>query len=272
MRISVIVSTYNNPAALEKVLWGYACQTDREFEIVIADDGSRDETRRMVERVCGELGLNLVYAWHEDIGFRKTKILNQAILAATGEYLIFTDGDCIPRADFVASHRELAKPGYFIAGGSHIDIPEAIHLELTLDEIRAQRLFEPRWLRTRGMKLGKLRWRLTRSRWAARLLDALTPRPGVLVGCNSAAWKSDVLAVNGFDESFGYGSEDRDLGVRLGNHGIQSRRMKHSLVIVHQSHARPYRSEESVRTGKLRLRQTRQTRMVQTPHGIRPAA
>ena len=110
MRTSVILSTYNQPRALELSLWGFAAQAVRDFEVVIADDGSRPDTAALVEAMRARTGLHLVHVWHEDRGFRKTEILNRAILAAQGEYLIFSDGDCIPRRDLVAVHLAHARP------------------------------------------------------------------------------------------------------------------------------------------------------------------
>ncbi len=104
MRISVIISTYNHPQWLENVVWGYAVQTHRDFELVIADDGSTDETRLTIQRLRRETGLEIRHVWQEDRGFRKCSIMNRAILEATTEYLVFTDGDCIPRSDFLAQH------------------------------------------------------------------------------------------------------------------------------------------------------------------------
>ena len=102
--VSVILSTYNQPRWLEKALWGYAAQRMRDFEVVVADDGSGPETADVIVRMQGHNGLRLVHVWHEDRGFRKTEILNRAVIAARGDYLIFSDGDCIPHPEFVATH------------------------------------------------------------------------------------------------------------------------------------------------------------------------
>ena len=110
MKIGVIISTYNNPEWLEKTLWGYMAQSRKADEIVVADDGSKEETRQLIERY--QQFLPIKHVWHEDIGFRKTKILNEALKAAESEYLIFTDQDCVPRRDFVATHERFARPGY----------------------------------------------------------------------------------------------------------------------------------------------------------------
>src|SRR5690606_28632972 len=108
MRVAVILSTYSQPVWLEKVVWGYSVQSSRLFEVVVADDGSTEETAEMLVRVGDATGLDIRHVWHEDRGFRKCRILNQAIVESTGEYLIFSDGDCIPSQDFVATHLEFA--------------------------------------------------------------------------------------------------------------------------------------------------------------------
>src|SRR5688572_27298061 len=110
MRISIIVSTYNQPSYLERVLWGYAVQTDRDFQLVVADDGSGPETGELIRNMRTATGLDVLHVWHEDRGFRKSEILNRAIVAAAGDYLLFTDGDSIPRRDLVHVHRTLARP------------------------------------------------------------------------------------------------------------------------------------------------------------------
>src|SRR5437870_2084479 len=112
MQAAVIISTYNSPRMLERVLWGYAAQTFRKFELIVADDGSGAETRRVIEQFAAE-AMPVNHVWHPDRGFRKCVILNQAIAATEAEYLILTDGDCIPRVDFVATHLALREPGRF---------------------------------------------------------------------------------------------------------------------------------------------------------------
>src|SRR5215218_127812 len=117
MDLSIIISAYRRPHFLELVLRGYARQSDRRFELVVADDGSGPELLEVIERASAETGLEIVHVWHEDAGFRKTIILNRAILAARGDYLLFTDADCVPRSDLVEVHRSLARPERFVAGG-----------------------------------------------------------------------------------------------------------------------------------------------------------
>ncbi|HJS07406.1 MAG TPA: glycosyltransferase, partial [Pirellulales bacterium] len=117
MRLSVILSTFNSPAWLEKALWGYAAQSHRNFEVLVADDGSSDETRQRIDVMRVRTGMTIRHIWHEDRGFRKCTILNRAIEAAAADYLVFSDGDCIPRHDFLGVHARLARLGRFLSGG-----------------------------------------------------------------------------------------------------------------------------------------------------------
>ena len=115
--VSVIISTYNQPEWLKKVLIGYQQQTFNNFEIIIADDGSTEETKAIIEQLSDNSNFTIKHVWQEDEGFRKTRILNKAIKKSKASYLIFTDGDCIPRADFVETHLKLKKENSFLSGG-----------------------------------------------------------------------------------------------------------------------------------------------------------
>ena len=117
MKASIIISTYNAEEWLEKVLFGYSVQTEKNFEIVIADDGSTDLTVTLLKKFKDFFTHPIVHVWHPDNGFQKTVIINKAILKTNSEYLIFTDGDCIPRKDFVATHLKNKEIGYFLSGG-----------------------------------------------------------------------------------------------------------------------------------------------------------
>jgi glycosyltransferase involved in cell wall biosynthesis len=274
MNLSVIISTYDNPRALQKCLWGYACQSRTDFEVLIADDGSAAETGNLIARFARQTPLPITHLWQEHRGFGKSRILNRAIRRAAGEYLVFTDGDCLPRRDFVESHAGHARPNYFLSGGSHIGIPEPMHLAFQREDIEQQRVFSHAWLRSRGLPYpAKYRYRLTTNRLLAAVLNRLTPRIGAFVGCNSSAWKRDLLAINGFDEDYTtYGTEDKDIGLRLTYQGVRSRRLKYSLVCVHLDHPKPYTQAE-ISDSFRRLRQTRQQRAIVAAHGIRtPAA
>ena len=96
---------------------------------------------------------------------------------------MFLDGDVIPRDDFVAAHRRLARKGWYLAGGSHIDIPQAVHQGIQRDAIERQLVFDVPWLAEQGMDARRYRYRLTRKTWLADCLNRLTPRAGIFVGC-----------------------------------------------------------------------------------------
>jgi len=270
MRVSVILSTYNAPEWLEKVVWGYAVQSHRNFELLLADDGSTQETVLLVHRLRAQTGLNIHHLWHEDRGFRKCTILNKAIEAAGGDYLIFSDGDCIPREDFVARHVELARPRCLLSGG-YVRLPMAVSKRITVEDVFEGRATDPGWLFAHGLRDPKWRFRLASGRIVPRILDTLTTTRATLNGCNASTWKSDVVRVNGFDERMGYGGLDRELGERLMNAGVRPIQIRYRAVCVHLDHARGYVSEDAWRANHELRRQTRRNKAVWTPCGIRKA-
>ena len=243
MRPSVILTTYEQPRALELVLWGYAGQTLRDFEIVVADDGSGPDTGAIIDRIRGEAGLEIRHVWHADTGFRKTEILNRAVVAASGDYLIFSDGDCIPREDFVAVHVREARPSVFLSGG-YLKLPQRLSEVTTPDDVRSGRIFDRSWLKAGGWRAGRRALRLSRSPALGSLLDRVTPTRPTWNGHNASTWKSAVVAVNGFDMDMGYGGLDRALGERLVNLGARGRQIRHRAPCLHLWHSRPYRSPE----------------------------
>jgi len=244
-RASVVLTTYEQPGALELVLWGYARQTLADFEIVVADDGSGPETGHVIDRVREEAGLSVRRVWHEDRGFRKTEILNRAIVATDGDYLIFSDGDCIPREDFVAVHVREARPWTFLSGG-YLKLPQELSEAMTQADVTGGRVFERPWLTSKGWRGGRRRFRLTRSPALGSLLDLVTPTRPTWNGHNASTWKNSVVAVNGFDLDMGYGGLDRALGERLMNLGVRGRQIRHRAPCLHLWHPRPYRSPEVV--------------------------
>jgi glycosyltransferase involved in cell wall biosynthesis len=259
---SVIFTTYNQPSALEKVLWGFASQTHRDFELVIADDGSGPDTRAVIDRVRAEAPLAVSHVWHEDIGFRKTEILNRAIVASSGDYLIFTDGDCIPRDDFVAVHVAEAAPRRFLSGG-YLKLDRAVSEAITVDDVRAQRFADPEWLAAQGWSSLRARLRLTRSRRLATLLDAVTPTRPTWNGHNASTWREAIFAVNGYDLEMAYGGLDRALGETLENIGVRGKQIRHRAPCLHLWHERPYVDRagwERNRAARERIRRERLTR------------
>ena len=267
MRISVVVSTYNNPRALALSLQGFAVQRDRDFDVVVADDGSGPETAAAIERLRGETGLAIRHVWHEDRGFRKTEILNRAILAAPGDYLIFTDGDCIPRADLVAVHRAHAAPGRYLSGG-YLKLPADLSARVTADDVRAGRVSDLAWLRAQGWRPGRHALRLLRAPALAAALDALTTTKPHWKGNNASTWKEACVRVNGFDLDMGYGGEDRALGERLRNAGLRPRLIRFRAPTMHLDHPRPWQDPDVAAYNRDMVRRIRRSGEVRARHGI----
>ncbi|MDC6367448.1 MULTISPECIES: glycosyltransferase family 2 protein [Flavobacteriaceae] len=267
VNVSVIVSTYNSPDWLEKVLWGFNCQTYKRFEVIVADDGSGPETKKMIEGLSTRLFYPLKHVWHEDDGFQKCKILNKAITASTTDYIIMTDGDCIPREDFVEVHYINKEPGYFISGGYYM-LPMNISRAISLEDIEKQKCFDIDWLKDKGLPKTFKNNKLTAKGLISRFLNAVTPTNASWNGHNSSAWKRDILNVNGFDERMQYGGEDRELGERLFNFGIKSKQFRYSAVCVHLDHQRSYKTQEAIAKNQEIRKNTRAKKEVWTYYGI----
>jgi glycosyltransferase involved in cell wall biosynthesis len=267
MLISVIVATYNQPAWIEKVLWGLAAQSDRGFEVIVADDGSGPETRAVLDRMRQETALDLTHLWHEDRGFGKCAILNHAIRAARGPYLVLLDGDCIPRADFIAVHRRTARPGRFLSGGA-FRLPRETSLRISPADILAGRAHHPRWLRAHGVPWSPRLARLGAGPRLAALLDRLTPTRATFNGGNSSLWREDAVRVNGFDERMGHGGLDREFGERLEHAGIRGLQVRHRAIVVHLEHDRAYHDPAVVQRNLAIRAETRATRRVRAVVGL----
>lgn len=260
MHITVIISAYKNWKALRYCLEGYRVQTLQPHQIIVAEDDEGPEIRDFL-RGFSIPGVDIRHVTQPNQGFRKCKILNSAIKQATGDLLIFTDGDCIPRNDFVETHARKSRRGIFLSGGSHINLPQEFHQQHDLSEdIASQRLFDYAYLSAiPGFKKSGLR--LTRNKTIAALLDLLTQR-NVFSGATSSAFREDILAAKGFDESMGYGGEDKNMGIRLNNLGIKGRRIRHSLCCLHLDHPRGYVKPEVIQKNKLHNKKTKRERTI----------
>ena len=266
MRLSVIVSTYNSPAWLEKALWGYMSQHHRDFELIVADDGSTGETRRLLISYRSR-GVPVRHVWQEDRGFRKSRILNKAVVGAGADYLVFSDGDCIPRADCLATHAALARPGRFLSGG-YVKLPMEVSQSITRADVESGRAFSLRWIRGRGGRNLRRLAKLAVPARGASAADLITTTRATWNGHNASGWREDILDANGFDERMQYGGQDRELGERLENAGIRGLQIRHRAVCVHLDHARGYASAASIATNRSIRRATRAQGILRTPFGI----
>jgi glycosyltransferase involved in cell wall biosynthesis len=256
--ISVIVSTYNRADALDAVLRSLSTQTDRNFEIIAADDGSRPDTGEVVARWSARAGVPVKHVWHEDQGFRLAEIRNRAILASQGTYCIFLDGDCLALPGFIAAHRREAQPGWFVTG-SRLLLSHALTAR-----VLAEGLAPERW--DLGTLIGqRLRGDIN------RIGPLLLPWSGVSAkrnerrwrgarGSNMAFWRADLDAVDGFDAAFvGWGREDSDMFARMIRHGIRRRNARLESTVLHLWHPEQDRSwlDENQRQLEQLLNETR---------------
>lgn len=232
---SVIVTTWDREDALDAVLRSLAGQTDRDFEVIVADDGSGEATARLIADWMPRLGLPLKHVWQEHRGFRAAEIRNRAILASQGTYCIFLDGDCIARPDFVATHRRLAEPGWFVTG-NRILMSDVLTATVLRDRLDPERWSYRDWARERArgginrtvplmsLPLGPLRKLRFRAWRGAR-------------SCNLGIWRGDLDRVDGFDCAYqGWGREDSDLLVRLLHAGVKRKDGVFATGVLHLWH------------------------------------
>ena len=248
--ISVIVTTYNREDALDAALRALAHQSDEDFEIVIADDGSRPDTARIVEGWRSRLPMPLKHVRHEHRGFRGGEIRNRGIRASDGEICIFLDGDCLAAADFIAAHRRLHEPGWFVTGNRIL-----LSRELTAT-VLAQGMAAEEWnfsallhrragggvnrlLPTLRLPLGPLR-KLKSASWEG----AQT--------CNLAVARRDLDRIDGFDSTYaGWGLEDSDLVVRLLHAGVRRKDGRFATGVLHLWHPQNDRSQLAANQARL---------------------
>lgn len=248
-------------------MWGYCNQDYPDFEIIIADDGSGPDTDAVLKSFQRNNLLDIQHVWHEDKGYRRQTILNQAILKSKTDYLIFTDGDCIPRRDFISTHIRHAHRGYFLSGG-YCKLEMDLSKRIEQEHIKRQQCFDLGWLRSYGrIGISQSRKLFVKGIWA-NLLDFITTAKPTFNNCNSSAWKEDILAVNGYDERMLYGGSDREIGERLTNLGIRGKQIRHRAIVLHLDHERGYKTQESIKSNILIRKTTRRLKVKWTPHGI----
>ena len=265
--ISIIISTYNSPDWLLKVFIGYQCQSLQNFELVVADDGSSQETIDLINKMQKELSYPIVHVWHKDNGFQKSQILNKAILKCSTPYIIMSDGDCIPRNDFVSEHYCYREEGYFLSGG-YFMLPMNISESITNEDIETQKCFDVNWLKSKGLKSSFKNNKLSSKGFKSKLFNKITPTNASWNGHNASGWKEDILKVNGFDERMQYGGQDRELGERLFNLGIKSKQIRYSAICVHLDHPRGYKNQDSIDKNRAIRDYTFKHKVVKTPYGI----
>lgn len=255
--ISLLIATYNWPQALACVLASVRAQRVPPLEVVIADDGSRDDTRRLIEREAQHFPVPIVHVWHEDAGFRLSAIRNKAVAQARGEYLVQIDGDIVVHAEFIAGHSRFARRGSYVQGSRALLSPDMTNRLFAAEDValkwhapgithRANAVYAP-WIApfVRGPTGALLRTR----------------------GCHMAFWRDDLIRVNGYDEQMeGWGREDSELAQRLINAGVVRRNLKFSSVAFHLWHRNA--NQDAVARNHERFERTQRERLTRAECGL----
>jgi glycosyltransferase involved in cell wall biosynthesis len=260
--ISVIVATYTRPDALTAVLRSLEGQTDRNFQIIIADDGSDEKTGSLITEWSRKMTVPVQHAWHPDTGFRLAEIRNRAIRISSGAYCVFLDGDCIVRPNFVAAHRALAEPGWFVTG-NRLLLSEQLTEDILRKNLTPENWSFFTWLVKR--MFGEV------NRIAPLFTLLSIPRKGRARrwrgarGSNMAFWRSDLDAVDGFDAAFtGWGREDSDIFIRMIRAGVLRKDGRFATAVLHLWHPEADRSKLADNEKQLELVRSGQRLRAQT--------
>lgn len=252
---SLIISTYNRPQALDLVLESVLHQSYHAEEVLIADDGSNEATAELIQQYQKQLPIR--HIWHEDVGFRKAAILNQAIAVAQGEYLVQVDGDCILHRHFIKDHLNLAEPNVYLYG-SRVNIKRS-HLPTLFSQRQIKFGFFAKGISKRSRNI--------HAPALSELYRKTTTLPHQFRGCNTSFWKRDVIAVNGYNQDFsGWGREDSELIIRLINHGVLGKRVRYRGIVYHIYH--PEQSRDNLNTNDQIQQQTIKHNLSRCHNGI----
>ncbi len=243
--VSVVITTYNRSDALLAVLGGLSHQTDRHFEVIVADDGSREAHQQAIFDSPVARSLKVMHVWHPDLGFTASRIRNRGVAAARGQYIIFLDGDCVPEVDFIAQHKALAESGHFI-NGSRVLLSEALtgRVVAGLEQISGRAWTY--WIKQRLLGHASKITGLLRLKDSPSRVEREFSRKGIR-SCNLAVWRTDFERVDGFDESFvGWGHEDADFVLRLHHSGVFRKNGYCATEVFHLWHKEAARDQESL--------------------------
>lgn len=265
-RTSLIITTFNWKEALALCLRSVAAQRVLPDEVVVADDGSREDTADLVQAFARDFPVPLRHAWQEDLGFRAARVRNLGIAASSGDYVIFLDGDMVLHPEFVADHHALIRPGSYLLGG-----------RLNASQAEAARLLAggaPRF--SMRMPFARMSGELKRKH-ALRLplmaaWKASRRKGGVAMSCNLGVWRRDLDTVNGFDDAYeGWGREDDDLTLRLRHAGVERRLLRYAGLAIHLWHKTRWPDgippNQALPNDAL-LQRTRDTRAIRCERGL----
>ena len=237
IRVSLLISTYNWPEALDLTFRSLMVQSQLPMEVVIADDGSGPETKKVIDYYRTQLSIPVKHVWHEDIGFRRTIILNQAISQLSGDYIVQIDGDIIMHPRFIEDHLREAREGFFIKGTRGM-----------LSKSKSAEILRKKNISVPLFSWGVKPWiNMIRFKQASHLFYGDPEKKDSMKGCNWAVWKKDFVAVNGYNNTMTeWGYEDSEMGARLVNFGIKRKQLKLTAVCYHIYHPFGYRARMDI--------------------------
>jgi glycosyltransferase involved in cell wall biosynthesis len=234
---TLVASTYNWPEALELLLLSVLNQSVLPNEVIIADDGSGEDTKNLIENFKKTFPVPLVHIWQEDLKNRKSRIMNKAIAAAKYDYIVEIDGDIILNKHFIEDHLAYAQKGHYLFG-SRVNIQEKLLPELFSEKNIDFNFF------SKGIKKRSRTMRIPFLMNFAKSVDKCSKK---LRGCNMSFWKEDFIKINGYNESIvGWGMEDSEMIQRLHNIGIKGKRLKYTGIVYHIYHKEQSRNNVPV--------------------------
>ena len=257
MNVSIVISTYNWKEALELTLASVSIQSEPPHEVIVADDGSREDTAELVHRQARSFPVPLLHVWQEDRGSRQAEARNRGIARASGEYILLVDGDVILHRDFVAHHRASAEPNTFCQGSRVLLTPDKTARVLATKQLSFSP-FEPGLMNRKNAVV---------SGFLSRLFSRRRNYLRGIRGCNLAFWRADAIAVNGFNEDFvGYAKEDSEFVARLMNNGITRKNVRFAAPVFHLFH--PLQSKEAMEVREAMVREAVEKHLIRCPNGI----
>jgi glycosyltransferase involved in cell wall biosynthesis len=266
-KTSVIAAFYNNINYLEFVLAGFERQSENDFEIIIADDGSNETVVKEIEYNAPNYPFRIKHIWQQDKGFRKNRILNQAILASESEYIIFIDSDCIPHSKFVEEHLN-EKETNKVLTGRRVNLSQKITSQLTEYKIK-NGFLENQYLKIIDDGLFGKSYDVEKGFYlnSKLLRKTFNKKYRGLLGCNFSLYKKDLLDINGFDERYEAPSigEDSDIEFRLGLNGVKVKSLNHIAIQYHLYHNLQERPQKNLDL----FEEVKKEKIAFTPFGLK---
>ncbi len=256
MKTSLIITTYNWKEALKAVLESVKRQTVLPDEVIIADDGSREDTQEMLNLLRETFPVPLIHSWHEDAGFRAALSRNRAMSKAINEYIIIIDGDIVLSSTFIESHKNFAKPNQFIQGG-----------RVLTDELCSKKIMHENLIPSIFTKGIRNRKNCITNILLAKVFSYKRNNANSTRSCNMSFWKKDMLEINGFNQDFiGWGREDSEFVHRMLNSGKSRLYLKFAGVGYHLYHAE--NSRKSLSENDAILKNTIEKKLTYCSNGI----